>query len=195
MFKERRLNIQTLRQQTEADHKSAEDALPLMHPDLDTAEYIHCLRKLYGVVAAWEEHAPLLAPDWLRALIGCRERKAFLDLDLAWFGSAPPPGRAPLPPLGGLPSLLGAMYVMEGSTLGGQIIARHVEIALPLTHGHGNAFFRGHGSLTGPLWKEFCEMLKIHVPDNQTDEVIASAKAMFATFTHWMQEKSVVDGR
>lgn len=87
------------------------------------------------------------------------------------------------------------MYVMEGSTLGGQIIARHVQISLLLTQGHGNAFFLGHGIQTGPLWKEFCEMLKIRVPNDQTDRVIASAKAMFATFREWMWEKSVMDDR
>ena len=46
-------------------------------------------------------------------------------------------------------TLLGAMYVMEGSTLGGQLIARHVELVLGLTAGQGNAHFRGHNERTG----------------------------------------------
>jgi len=195
MFKERNhLNIQTLRQQTEADHRIAEAAMPLMQPELDRTKYVACLEKLYGVVAAWEELAPVLAPDWLRALLLSRTRKSLLDRDLAAFGVTASPGRARLPLCDDLPSLLGAMYVMEGSTLGGQIIARHVQIAIPLTHGHGDAFFRGHGSQTGPLWREFCEMLTTRIPDTQADKVILSAKAMFAVFADWMQEKSVMDG-
>jgi len=195
MFKERhRLNIQTLRQETEADHHAAEESLPLMRPDLDTATYVHCLRTLYRVVAAWEEQAPSFAPDWLRTLLVARGRRSFLDRDLAWFGVPEIRARAVLPAMGDLPALLGAMYVMEGSTLGGQIIARHVAEALHLTQGRGDAFFRGHGSQTGPYWKEFCEVLKTNVPDDQTDTVIASAKAMFATFTDCMQERSVMDG-
>src|ERR1700684_2396519 len=79
------LNIQTLRQQTEADHQAAESALPLMKADLNTAGYIHCLRKLYPLVAAWEEQAPSLSPIWLRALLITRNRRPLLDLDLAWF--------------------------------------------------------------------------------------------------------------
>jgi heme oxygenase (biliverdin-IX-beta and delta-forming) len=189
------LNIQTLRQQTEADHHAAEDALPLMKADLNTAGYVQCLGKLYGVVAAWEEQAPALSPNWLRAFIVARTRKPLLDRDLSWFHIPAPQERATLPFITDLPSLLGAMYVMEGSTLGGQIIARHVQITLPLSQGHGDAFFRGHGLQTGALWMEFCEMLKTQVPNDQTDTVIASAKAMFATFGEWMQEKSVMDDR
>lgn len=166
-----------------------------MKADLSTAEYVQCLRKLYGVVAAWEEQAPSLSPNWLRALFVARSRKHLLEDDLAWFSTSAPQDRAKLAFITDLPGLLGAMYVMEGSTLGGQIIARHVQIALPLTQGHGAAFFRGHGSQTGSLWKEFCEMLATQVPNDQTDTVIASAKAMFATFGEWMQEKSVMDDR
>ena len=188
------LNMQTLRQQTEEEHRGAEAALPLMQSDLDQAAYVDCLRRWYGVIAAWEEQACLSAPVWLQPLLIARSRRPLLALDLAWFGVQAPQVRVTLPPLRDLPSLLGAMYVLEGSTLGGQIIARHVETALPLTPGHGDSFFRGHGSQTGPLWKEFCEMLTIHVPDDQQDNVIASAKRMFAAISFWMQEKSVVDG-
>ena len=193
MFEERHhLNMNTLKQQTEEEHRAAERGLPLMRPGLDSTDYAHCLKRLYGVVAAWEELAPVLAPAWLRALLIPRQRRTFLDHDLAWFGITAPHGRAPLPALQDLPSLLGAMYVMEGSTLGGQIIARHVQTSLALTPGCGNAFFRGHGSQTGLLWKEFCEMLTTRVPDDQTHQVVTSAKATFAIFGAWMQEKSVL---
>jgi len=164
-----------------------------MKVDLDTAGYVGCLRKLYPVVAAWEDQAPSLSPNWLRELLEPRNRKPLLDRDLAWFHTSVPQERARFPFITDLPSILGAMYVMEGSKLGGQFIARHVQITLPLTQGHGDAFFRGHGSQTGSLWKEYCEMLEVQVPNAQTDKVIASAKAMFATFIEWTQVKSVMD--
>ena len=50
---------------------------------------------------------------------------------------------------------LGRMYVMEGSTLGGQYIARHVEETLGLSSGEGNSYFRGYGEATGERWREF----------------------------------------
>jgi heme oxygenase len=76
---------------------------------------------------------------------------------------------------------------MEGSTLGGQLIARHVELVLGLTAGQGNAYFRGHNERTGQLWKEFCDALRTKVPDGETAAVIAAAKAMFGVFGAWME--------
>jgi heme oxygenase len=196
VFEERRdLDIQKLRQETEADHHNVEGAVPLMHPGLNIAEYVQCLQRIHGVVAAWEERATEVAPEWLQPSLLARQRSPLLERDLKWFGVAEKDDRRPtLPEMNNVPSLFGTMYVMEGSTLGGQLIARHVEAALHLSEGQGNSYFRGHGSQTGPLWKEFCEMLKLRIADEQTDAVVVSAKAMFSTFGKWMQRKSAVDG-
>jgi heme oxygenase len=196
VFEERRdLDIQRLRQETEADHHNIEGAVPLMHQGLNIAEYVACLQRIYGVVAAWEERVAKIAPEWLRPTLLARQRCRLLKQDLTWFGVVEKDDSRPtLPEMNNLPSLFGTMYVMEGSTLGGQLIARHVEAALHLSGGRGNSYFRGHGSQTGPLWKEFCEMLKLRIADEQTDAVVVSAKAMFSTFGMWMQRKSAMDG-
>jgi heme oxygenase len=196
VFEEHRdLDIQRLRQETEVDHQAVEGAVPLMQEGLNTAQYVQCLQRIYGVVAAWEERAAEVAPQWLRPALAARQRKPLLELDLAWFGVTKYGERRPaLPEMNDLASLYGTMYVMEGSTLGGQFIARHVETALHLTEGQGNSYFRGHGNQTGLMWKEFCEMLKLRIPDEQTEAVVISAKAMFSTFGTWMQRKSAVDG-
>jgi heme oxygenase len=196
VFKERSdLDIQKLRQETEADHRNVEGAVPLMHRGLNVAEYVQCLQRIYGVVAAWEERAAEIAPEWLKPAVLARQRRPLLDLDLSWFGVVEKDEPRPtLPEINDLPGLFGTMYVMEGSTLGGLLIARHVGAVLHLREGQGNLYFRGHCSQTGPLWKEFCEMLKLRIPDEQTDAVVVSAKAMFSTFGTWMQRKSAVDG-
>ena len=196
MLKERRdLDIQRLRQETEADHRAVEDVLPLMHQTLDVAQYLRCLQRIHGVVAAWEECALEVAPEWMLPSVVARQRRKLLELDLAWLGAAQQEDRRPcLPQMNDLPSLLGTMYVMEGSTLGGQLIARHVETALHFSEGRGTAFFRGHGDRTGKMWTEFCELLKSYVTDEQTYLVVKAAKAMFATYGGWTREKSVADG-
>lgn len=189
------LDIRRLRQETEVDHQAVEGAVPLMQEGLNTEQYVQCLRRIYGVVAAWEERAAKVAPEWLKPALGARQRRPLLELDLAWFGvKEHDEGRPALPEMNDLPSLFGTMYVMEGSTLGGQFIARHVETALQLSEGRGNSYFRGHGNQTGLMWKEFCEMLQLRIPDEQTEAVVVSAKAMFSTFGMWMQRKSVMDG-
>lgn len=196
MFEERRdLDIERLRRETEADHRAVEDSLPLMDGRLDTSQYVQCLRQMYGIVSGWEERAAETAPEWMQTMLASRQRKGLLELDLAWFGVTEMDDRRPtLPKMDALPSLLGTMYVMEGSTLGGQLIARHVEAALHLNEGQGNAYFRGHGNRTGLMWKVFCEVLKTRVSDDETDQAVIAAKAMFTTFGAWMREKSAMNG-
>jgi heme oxygenase len=196
VFEERRnLDIQKLRRETEADHLAVEGAVPLMHEGLNAAEYIQCLQQIYGIVAAWEERAAEVAPQWLQPALLERQRRALLEQDLAWFGVTAKDDKRPmLPEMNDLPSLFGAMYVMEGSKLGGQFIARHVATALHLSEGQGNSYFRGNGNQTGPMWKEFCEMLTLRIPEDQTEAVIDSAKAMFSTFGKWMQGDPAVHG-
>jgi heme oxygenase len=145
------------------------------------------LSRLYGVVAAWEEQANQAAPDWLRESLSLRERRSMLVSDLAVLGNPVPAERATLPPMVDVESLLGAMYVMEGSTLGGQLIARHVEKVLEFESGCGDAYFLGHGDQTGRMWKEFCSMLETRVPEDRAESVTLGAKAMFATFGDWMR--------
>ena len=184
-----------LKAATEADHRAVENVVPLMHDALDLGQYLRCLQRMHGVVAAWEDCAFEVAPLWMRPALAERQRRALLDLDLAWFGTATQDASRPaLPQMNDLPGLLGTMYVMEGSTLGGQSIASHVERTLHFSEGHGSAFFRGYGAQTGQMWKDFGELLKIHIIEDQTYMVVASAKAMFLTYGEWMREKSAVDG-
>jgi heme oxygenase (biliverdin-IX-beta and delta-forming) len=181
------MDLEQLRRETLPDHDSVEQSVPLMDEDLDVDTYVSCLLKLYGMIAAWEEWAAPNAPAWVQPLLAARRRGQLLMRDLTWFGAdASGEARPTLPEMRDDATLLGAMYVMEGSTLGGQLIARHVELVLGLTAGQGNAYFRGHNERTGQLWKEFCDALRTKVADSETDAVIAAAKAMFGVFGAWM---------
>ena len=188
------MDISRLRRETAGDHEAVEGVMPLMVQELDTNEYVACISRMYGVVAAWEEQAYRTAPDWLRDSLAERKRLGMLDSDLAYFGHVSSEERSTLPQTNDVPSLLGAMYVMEGSTLGGQQIARHVEKCMGLTTGFGNAYFVGHGDQTGRMWKEFCLMLETRVPEDDARAVVQGAKAMFATFGEWMRRNEVKNG-
>jgi heme oxygenase len=184
-----RLEIDRLKRETFADHEAVEKLIPLMKPGLSTAEYVACLERLYGMIAAWEARALSCAPEWLQPLLIPRRRKHLLEQDLEWFGAKPPREElADLPPIENETSLLGAMYVIEGSTLGGQLIARHVEDALGLGIGQGTSFFRGYGKQTGAMWKEFCDVLRGRVAEDDSLVVINAARDMFRRFGAWMQD-------
>lgn len=182
------MNPKDLREATRAQHESVEGSVPLMRDNITREEYIAVLQRMYGVIGAWEEwlhqHAPA---EWWPLLQG-RERLPWLVEDLKFLGAKVPENEGPsLDALREMAGLIGGMYVMEGSTLGSQLIARHIEKVLHLTKGHGNSFFNGRGEQTGAMWKDFCALLET-VEENEAPKVIAGARTMFRIFEEWMRQ-------
>ena len=182
------MNLAALREATSADHAEVEGALPLMDPRLSLAEYVRVLARMRGVVATWEEYAAAAAPAWLQGALRERSRLALLDQDLRCLGApAEAVARPVMPVLGGVAQMLGAMYVVEGSRLGGQLIARHIAEQFGMAEGCGTAYFRGYGERTGTMWKAFLGLMQEQIPDEGTEEVIHGAKTMFRVFGEWMR--------
>lgn len=73
---------------------------------------------------------------------------------------------------------LGALYVIEGSTLGGNVIAKQ----LSKTEGFDEVTFNFFGCYqenTGPMWKNFKEVLDTEVKEQNYDEVLSGAKKLY----------------
>jgi heme oxygenase (biliverdin-IX-beta and delta-forming) len=180
------VDVARLREATAADHEAVEGAVPLMDAELDRARYIAVLQRMHGVVKVWEEFALKAAPPYLLPMVVERQRLGLLEGDLRGLGAVVPPGDGPkLPGWGSSAEMLGAMYVMEGSRLGGQLIARHVEGVLGFEAGEGSAYFRGFGDRTGVMWKELVRVLE-EVPASEEEGVIRAAREMFGVFGGWM---------
>lgn len=166
--------------------------MPLMRPDLDRDLYVAVLQRLFGIIEAWERTAKAGLPMRLRYLAEDRSRLKLLEEDLRGLGVSEFDHHRPhLPEFKNRAELLGAMYVMEGSRLGGQFIAKHVEASLGLSDGNGSRFFRGFGDATGRRWKEFTAVLESEVPDEQSVDAVRGAKKMFAAFGEWMSAVNV----
>ncbi|WP_433973049.1 biliverdin-producing heme oxygenase [Tunturiibacter lichenicola] len=185
------MDLERLRLETSAAHNSVEQAIPLMGREFTSKEYISCLRRIQGIVGTWEQVAVNSPIGWVRELVVERQRCHLLDQDLRFFGISEINSERPvLPRMNDEASLLGTMYVMEGSKLGGKLIARHVQNTLELTSGNGTAFFRDHGRQTGLLWKQFCDILRVRVTDPESGQVIESAKEMFRVFGSWVNHSA-----
>ena len=145
------MNIELLRRSTAEDHAAVEGAIPLMGTDLVLGQYVSVLRRMYGMVSAWERLCERDGPRWMQPMLKERQRRALLEEDLRVLGSELPGSELPnggaprLPEFASDAEFLGAMYVMEGSRLGGLMIAKHVEGVLGLEAGRGDAYFRGGG--------------------------------------------------
>ncbi len=80
---------------------------------------------------------------------------------------------------------IGALYVVEGSTLGGIQLARALE---PLVRsGEGRSFFLGYGDRHGAMWRSFLKILEECASSEAAgDAVIEGAIRTFADFESWM---------
>lgn len=81
---------------------------------------------------------------------------------------------------------IGSLYVLEGSTLGGKIVAEMITRRLGITR--GLRFFNGYGKDTGPMWRTFTEYLNHDFSNEEGEEILDSAGNTFAGFNQWLQE-------
>ena len=197
------MDLIRLREQTAGNHAATEDTVPLMSPALTRAEYIATLRRFYRVVSAWDRWVDAHVPADLLPLLAGRRRADLLAHDLEAMQADVPDSAGALPEstmeassITGDPRsiFLGRVYVMEGSTLGGQYIARHAEEMLGIAPGDGNSYFLGYGEATGERWREVRSVLAA-LPDTEADTVIASAKEMFNLFGDAMREGELAGSR
>lgn len=177
--------LQALRLETRPAHDQLEQNVfnqQLTAGTITEAATRHFLAKMYGFLAPYEARlrAQNLGPEWEMAT---RQRAHLILKDLNQPADALPicPD---IPPLATWPQLLGAMYVLEGSTLGGQVISRQLaKQNIPL-----RSYFSGYGERTGPLWKAFCQLLSQEAtPDNEAD-IVQSASLTFQKLATWLNQ-------
>ena len=172
--------MRQLKQETSQLHARLERDLPLMNRDLTLDQLANILQRFGSFFAGWEPAAGAAVNPHLPGFFASRRKLPLIQRDLAFLGY-PIPNQAVQPPAPEWPAVLGAMYVIEGSTLGGQLITRHLEQTLNLRDGNGYSYFMGYGPHTGAKWREFGSMVERFAesaPDHHTS-IIDSAKGAF----------------
>lgn len=182
-----------LKQATQTRHAALESRSVLLSPSLSRTAYRHCLRRFFGYYAPLEllllggnrwSDAGLAHTAWQKAPL--------LAQDLLTLGDTPDQlSQAPqcqsLPDLSTVARVLGCLYVIEGATLGGQIVTRHLSTSLAITPHSGGAFFRGYGEHTGSRWKSFgTHLTAFALRSGCDDEIVASANETFETLDRWL---------
>jgi heme oxygenase (biliverdin-IX-beta and delta-forming) len=85
-------------------------------------------------------------------------------------------------------ALLGALYVLEGSTLGGAKIARALQGVIGGEAGDGRCFFLGRGDQQSSMWREFLARLEaLSESPEESAEAIEAAVVTFDDFETWME--------
>ena len=80
----------------------------------------------------------------------------------------------------------GSMYVIEGSTLGGVVIAHYVEQRLGLDVNSGCRYFRCYGKDTAPMWMAFRSRFLSRCGPADEETVIAAACRTFEMLYVWL---------
>jgi heme oxygenase (biliverdin-IX-beta and delta-forming) len=139
--------LSSLRRRTAAAHARLDDGLARAG-GLGAERYAAFLRASLAVLGPLE---PALA-SWLPAVV-TPSRVAALRADLAALGPDAAAAPAEVPVLASLAAAYGAAYVVEGSALGGAVLADRVEAA------HGPAaptrYLRLRGRATAAHWAAF----------------------------------------
>jgi heme oxygenase len=178
-----------LKENTYPEHQAAEKKLVLVLKRIETNEdYVRMLNWMYGFYAPLEaliqkQLTPDLLPDIQR-----RIRAEYLLWDIRDLGLLNLEFRIcrELPVIDTVAQAIGALYVVEGSTLGGRIIAGMLKQQLganvPTT------YFNGYGEENSRMWQTYKDFLNLPRTPEQQKTILETAKATFITFKNWIDK-------
>ncbi len=142
---------------TEAIHKESENGVVrLIHKVEDQQDYARILSLFYSYYKGIEEMIDLLSPKLLLPDFNKRRKASVLSTDiLAMHGQLPEIlQKRYLPLIENSFQAFGALYVLEGSTLGGTYIVKMIKKKLDATEGSFH-FFSGYGDQNLEMWEIF----------------------------------------
>jgi heme oxygenase len=175
--------LDRLKAETRDAHDRIEHDLGLTRADLSLETYGILLTRMHGFFTSWEPAVEAALDD--AAFLGPRRKLPLLAGDLAALGLRPGPACALLPAMPGRDAALGSLYVLEGSTLGGQVIRRHVEALFAFSPGGPTAYFTGYGADTGRRWQEMRARLAA-LPQAAAPIVVEAALSTFDALHRWL---------
>lgn len=183
-----------LKKETRPQHEHLESRMDVMSDAFTLEDYKKLLGRFYGF------YVPL---D--KKLVSAIERKSIdfdykprlkvpqLKEDLSNLGLSDSeiedlPTCDFTPEIDSAEQVYGCLYVVEGSTLGGQLISRHLARSFELHPANGSSFFSGYGDETGKKWKEFgSSITEFAEKKSKNDkEIISTAAETFETLEKWL---------
>jgi len=129
-------------------------------------------------------------PDW-----AARRRAHLARADLAMLGAPArhfPQLSGRLPQIASAEQVLGIVYVLEGSTLGGAYLLRQLA-PLGITAVQGGSYLASYGSDRGKMWQRFLFTLEeAHLRQARAEVIAAAAVATFSAARYYLTEAEPV---
>jgi heme oxygenase len=175
-----------------AAHRHLESRLSLLEPGLDARRYRRVLELLYGFYAPMER---VLTGFETTVPFPLRARSAQLENDLSALGIplaelVALPRCDDIPRLSRCEDLAGCLYVLEGASLGGQVVAPVLRRRLGLAKGTGASYFAGDEDRTAARWAVVLEWLDgLERTSGSPSLVVAAANATFEALVRWVDRQ------
>jgi len=184
-----------LRQSTQAGHERLNRHVllsGLLQPDYSLTNYRLLLLTFYQLYQSLERGLTDFATGPAAGFdYATRVKLPWLQADLHHFRIDPErlqPALAPVcvPTIASVGDFVGTLYVIEGSTLGGQMIAKCVRQNLGLSPSSGVRFYFGYGEATASMWQDFIDFAESIVDDSA--QVAAAQIAAASVFELFLQQ-------
>lgn len=177
-----------LKQHTARTHEELEQILLPRIEGVDSIESYHSLLKIfYGFFKPLEEKVLIFVDDKILPDINHRRKTQLILQDLQINTSRQLPISSDLPRITNSMQALGALYVMEGSTLGGRGITKIILKNNNFLNPSGIVFFNGYGAETGKMWTAFQMAINSISGDEAIQQMLDAANDTFLKFKNWIQ--------
>jgi len=161
----------------------------LLAEDCSGEEYRAALLRLHSFVAPLEAAMLARIGGEIGLVLSAGRRAPLLRRDLSELGTAPAP-RAPaaaLPATSSPAEALGCAYVLEGSLLGGRVIARSLRARLGPALGGATRYLEAGGDDVPQRWRRFGRLLDTALADPEARARAAgAASACFERLAAWL---------
>lgn len=177
--------MQVLKAETLDAHQSVERFVDVFHKDFRLSDYIELLRRFLVFYRVYEPGLRRFEQYPSLEIKERAQKTRWLEQDLeALTGTVSVPGHSAQRSIQftDFDEALGSLYVTEGSTLGGQVMARHLSSSLGLSPEFGLRFFTGYAKATGPLWLKLGSFLRENLRgEAEISRAVGGARLTFAS--------------
>jgi heme oxygenase len=171
-----------LRESTAAQHRELEAWVDPARRFVTRESYVGYLREIYALFVKFETALASLPWATIDFDFEARRKAPMIARDLEFFGQTIPETSGEEVTFDSLSSGFGCMYVLEGSTLGGQMILAQLE-KRGIGADTGGAFLACYGDRTQAMWKAYKETATAYCADEARQaEAESAARETFAIY-------------
>lgn len=175
-----------LKEHTRQQHDEVEKALPFFSEKFQKIHYVALLKQLFFFYSSYEtELTDAIGEFSIPFDLESRRKSMLIALDLKELGETSNSESSDEGlynfNVSDLETFWGTLYVLEGATLGGQVISRHFLRRLNLPHSQLN-YYLGYREQTQVMWVQFLEALEKDSRKLDFAKVTLSAQRVFFNF-------------